>query len=63
MLLVFDVDLFEETFLVTSYFLQYEGGIKVTSAVIRGIFALSARVGEKPDLTEVSWLQVEVLCT
>ncbi len=54
MLLVFDVDLFEETFLVTSYFLQYEGGIKVTSAVIRGIFALSARVGEKPDLTEVS---------
>ncbi|XP_064383244.1 dolichyl-diphosphooligosaccharide--protein glycosyltransferase subunit 2-like [Halichondria panicea] len=33
--------------------LYYEGGIKVTSAVIRGIFALSARVGEKPDLTEV----------
>ncbi len=38
---------------VLLFFFQYEGGMKVTSAVIRGIFALSARVGAKPDLTEV----------
>lgn len=34
--------------------LQYEGGINVTATVVRAIFALASRVGDKPDMTEVS---------
>ena len=35
---------------------QFEGGLKVTSTVISGIFALANRVGKEPTMTEVSAL-------
>ena len=35
--------------------IQYEGGMNVTSAVIRGIFALADHADRKPDITEVGY--------
>ena len=35
-------------------FIQFEGGLKVTSTVVRGIFALAARVKNTPAISGVS---------
>ena len=43
--------------------MQYEGGMNVTSAVIRGIFALTDLAGRKPDINEVCEQHSSVVTT
>ena len=38
---------------INIFYPQYDGGLKVTSLVVTGIFALASRTGNAPAITEV----------
>lgn len=47
---------------VLSNFFQFEGGLKVTSDVVNGIFALANRVNSTPAITEVCIVSITTVC-
>ena len=41
--------------ILTACYPQFDGGLKVTSLVVTGIFALASRTGNAPAITGVNW--------